>query len=74
MAAMTGSNKKRSGALLDTARPGLVLVGRLVRKKIQRLGTVVAANEKDAIKQFQIESAGQFKITVTKISSKRVQP
>jgi hypothetical protein len=44
------------------------------RSRPQENGTVVAANEKDAIKQFQIESARQFKITVTKISSKRVQP
>jgi hypothetical protein len=46
----------------------------LVRKKVQHLGTVVAATEKhaieEAIKQFQIEPARQFRIAVTKISSK----
>jgi hypothetical protein len=44
----------------------------LIRKTKLHLGTVVAATEtqaiKEAIRQFQIEPARQFKITVTKIS------
>jgi hypothetical protein len=46
----------------------------LIRKTKLHLGTVVAANEADAIKQaikqFRIASARQFKITVTKISER----
>ncbi len=46
----------------------------LIRNRAQRLGTVVAANEKEAIaaaiKQFEIEPARRNRITVTKISSR----
>jgi len=45
----------------------------LIRNRAQRLGTVVANTEKEAIavaiKQFEIEPALQNRITVTKISS-----
>ena len=44
----------------------------LIRARTQHLGTVVAANEKEAIavaiKQFEIEPSRRNRITVTKIS------
>ena len=46
----------------------------LIRNRAQRLGTVVANTEKEAIavaiKQFDIEPAHQNRIAVTKISDK----
>jgi hypothetical protein len=46
----------------------------LVRNRAQRLGTVVAKTEKEAIavaiKRFKIEPVHQNRITVTKISNK----
>jgi hypothetical protein len=46
----------------------------LIRNRAQRLGTVVANTEKEAIavaiKQFEIESAHQNRIAVTKIGDK----
>jgi hypothetical protein len=46
----------------------------LIRNRAQRLGTVVADNEKEAIavaiKQFEIEPALRNRITVTKISKR----
>ena len=46
----------------------------LIRARTQRLGTIVAANEKEAIaaaiKQFAIDPARQNRITVTKISDR----
>jgi hypothetical protein len=46
----------------------------LIRNRAQRLGTVVANTEKEAIavaiKQFEIEPAHQNRISVTKISDK----
>jgi hypothetical protein len=46
----------------------------IIRKKSEHLGTVVAANEKEAIKAaiaiYAIEPARRNRITVTKISDK----
>jgi hypothetical protein len=46
----------------------------MIRKRAVHLGTVVAANEKDAIavaiKQFEIEPVRRNRIVVTKISSR----
>ena len=46
----------------------------LIRNRAQRLGTVVANTEKEAIavaiKQFKIEPAHQNRVAVTKISDK----
>jgi hypothetical protein len=47
----------------------------LTRNRTQHLGTVVAANEKEAIavaiKQFEIEPARQNRVTVSKIVEKK---
>ena len=46
----------------------------LIRNRAQRLGTVVANTEKEAIavaiKQFEIEPVHQSRIAITKISNK----
>jgi hypothetical protein len=48
----------------------------LIRSRTQHLGTVVAATEKEAIreaiKQFEIEPARQNRITVTRISKAKI--
>jgi hypothetical protein len=42
----------------------------IIRKRCEHLGTVEAPNEKDAIKEFEIEPACQNRITVTKLDKK----
>jgi hypothetical protein len=46
----------------------------MIRKRAERLGTVAAANEKEAIavaiKQFEIEPVRRNRIVVTKISNR----
>ena len=46
----------------------------LIRSRTQHLGTVIAANEKEAIavaiKQFEIQPSLRNRVTVTKISDK----
>jgi hypothetical protein len=46
----------------------------IIRKRLEHFGSVVAANEKDAVKaamkKFRIEPARRNRITVTKISDR----